>query len=145
MRPLAGQTVFRFIQSKPAPKMPRQRRVRTEEEIAKERRKQEQREKRRKLKFEQLAEGALEGWGKSIIALRSQFSMFINGRHGQVVGKDVNHAIASVIKHDGPRGDVALFQGGQLVAVIVFEDDSPVVVYRDDLTPRPADMEVNAS
>jgi hypothetical protein len=115
-----------------SPKNPPRSGTRTKEQKAKMERNRERRDKKWKLLQEKADRERREVWEKDIQAVRSPLG---HGIH-EPVYQDIELAITNVVEQGAAEGDVAFFRGGRLLALVIFDHESHVVVRRDAMVKQ---------
>ena len=111
---------------------------RTKEQIEKTMKNRERRERKEEREQEKKDNESRAAWEKDIVAVLWLFKRY-GGPTWQNLGTDVDQAIADVIAGEDSRPKVTLlfFQGGRLIAAVIFKDGSPVVVRRAEMEGGP--------
>jgi hypothetical protein len=93
------------------------------EKTAKAKKIRERREKQEKHRREKVEKERREAWEHDIRAVRSP-----NGwSESEPVGRDLERAIANTVNQGEAKGDIALFQGGRVLAVVTWKDGRPMI------------------
>jgi hypothetical protein len=100
------------------------------ERVARLKKNQERREKEAKRKAEIEEKKQREAWERNIVAVRSPIKSWGGSRPA---GRNLESAITAAIGQGEIEGDVALFQGGRLLAVVTWKNGRPMIAQRAEI------------